>query len=309
MNKSFKLLMMVCVVLLSLGAMSSASAAPAKRQITYNGKTYSVPAKTDKIVVVGALESLEDALVLNYSPLGASTVGGKFQVLYAKITAKTVGIGEKTEPSLEKILKLKPDVILSSTKFPAATNAKLAKIAVTIPVSHISTDWQRNLYLLADLTGKTKEVKAILDQYQKDVKTAQAKVGPKFKGKTAVALRVRSGNLFVYPQDVFFNPSLYKELGATAPGEVLKAKAQQNISLEQFSDINPDYIFLQFSADENKDNPKALDELKANPIWTSLKAVKNGNVYVNLVDPLSQGGTAYSKISFLEALKKTNLWK
>lgn len=309
MNKSFKLLLMICVLLLSVGAVSTASAASAKRQITYNGKTYSVPVKTDKIVIVGALESLEDSLVLNYSPLGASTVGGKFQSLYAKITAKTVGIGEKTEPNLEKILKLKPDVILSSTKFPAETNAKLAKIAVTIPVSHISTDWQRNLYLLANLTGKVKEVNAIFNEYKQDVKTAQAKVGAKFKGKTAVALRVRTGNLFIYPQDVFFNTSIYKELGATVPGEVLKAKAQQNISLEKFSEINPDYIFLQFSAEENADKPKALEELQANPIWKSLKAVKNGNVYVNLVDPLAQGGTAYSKISFLEQLKKTNLWK
>jgi len=36
--------------------------------------------------------------------------------------------------------------------------------------------------------------------------------------------------------------------------------------------------------------------------------VKNGNVFVNLVDPLAQGGTAYSKITFLEALKKTKLY-
>lgn len=58
----------------------------------------------------------------------------------------------------------------------------------------------------------------------------------------------------------------------------------------------------------NKDNPKALEELQKNAIWKSLKAVKGGNVFVNLVDPLAQGGTAFSKFSFLEALMKTKLY-
>src|SRR5690606_17933659 len=105
-----------------------------------------------------------------------------------------------------------------------------------------------------------------------------------------MAIRIRSGNLFIYPKDVFFNPSLYRDLGASVPKEVAAAKAQQNISLEKFAEINPDYLFVQFSPDENADQPKALEELQKNPIWKSLKAVKNGHVYVNIVDPLAQGG-------------------
>lgn len=316
MKKRIMGMVLAGVMALGIGSAASVSAAPvnvakattATQKITYKGKVYTVPAKTDNIVITGALEAMEDALVLNFKPKGMITVGGKFPALFSKISTGVKGIGEKTEPDFEAILKIKPAVILSSTKFPAETNEKLAKIATTIPVSHIATDWMDNLKLLAALTGKQKESTQAIVKYQNELKVAKAKLAPKFKDKTVVAVRIRSGNLFLYPKDVFFNRSLYADLGAAVPKEVQSVKAQQNISLEAFAAINPDYLFVQFSKDENADNPKALEELQKNAIWMSLKAVKSGNVYVNLVDPLAQGGTAYSKFSFLEGLMKTKLY-
>lgn len=314
--KKMKGLVLACAIVVGIGStvsaapasVSAAKASQAMHKITYKGTVYTVPVKTDNIVITGAVEALEDALVLNFKPKGALTVGGKFPSLFSKITGGVQGIGEKSEPNFESILKLKPDIILSSTKFPAETNAKLAKIATTIPVSHISTDWMDNLKLLAALTGKQKESTQAILQYQNELKVVKAKLAPKLKDKKVMAIRIRTGNLFIYPQDVFFNRSLYADLGATVPDEVKQAKAQQLISLEAFAQINPDYLFVQFAPDENKDNPKALEELQKNPIWKSLKAVKSGNVYVNLVDPLAQGGTAYSKFSFVQALTKTKLY-
>lgn len=316
MKKRIMGMVLAGVMALGIGSAASVSAAPvnvakattATQKITYKGKVYTVPAKTDNIVITGALEAMEDALVLNFKPKGMITVGGKFPALFSKISTGVKGIGEKTEPDFEAILKIKPAVILSSTKFPAETNEKLAKIATTIPVSHIATDWMDNLKLLAALTGKQKESTQAIVKYQNELKVAKTKLAPKFKDKTVVAVRIRSGSLFLYPKDVFFNRSLYADLGAAVPKEVQSVKAQQNISLEAFAAINPDYLFVQFSKDENADNPKALEELQKNAIWKSLKAVKSGNVYVNLVDPLAQGGTAYSKFSFLEALMKTKLY-
>ncbi|TYP69382.1 ABC transporter substrate-binding protein [Paenibacillus methanolicus] len=314
MRKSMKSVVLACVLALGVGSAAGAVATAASvstaatQKITYKGQTYTVPAKTNNIVITGSVESLEDALVLNFKPKGALTVGGEFPKLFSKITAGVTAIGEKTEPDLEAILKLKPDVILSSTKFPEETNKKLAKIATVIPVSHISTDWIHNLKLLAALTGKKAEATQAIMEYQRQLALVKAKVAPKFNGKTVVAVRIRSGNLFIYPKDVFFNPSLYANLGAAVPKEVGQAKSQQNLSLEGLASINPDYLFVQFAAEENKDKEKALQDLQKNPIWKNLKAAKNGNVFVNLVDPLAQGGTAYSKIAFVEALTKTKLY-
>ncbi len=272
-----------------------------EKKITYLGKEYTVPSKDAKIVITGTMESMEDALMLDVKPLGAITVGGEFPAMFKDITAETKPIGEKIQPNIETILSLKPDIILGSTKFPAETLEKLNKVKDTIPVSHISTDWEDNLMLMGQLSGKEDKAKEIIEKYKEDAKEAKEKLGDKMKDKKVVTIRIRSGNIFIYPETVFFNPVLYNDLGLTAPEPVKAAKAQEEISLEKFSELNPDYIFVQFSENENADKPKALEELNNNPIWKSINAVKEGKVFVNTVDPLGQGGTAWSKSNFLKA--------
>jgi len=271
------------------------------KTITYLNKTYTVKAPTDKIAIAGAMEAMEDALVLGVQPIGAITTGGKFPELFKPVTGSSQSIGEKMQPNMEAILKLKPDVILGSTKFPAEVSDKLAKLAPMIPVSHIATNWEDNLRLMGELTGKQAQADQILKQYKEDVSAAKTKIGEKWKGKKIVTVRIRTGSLSIYPADVFFNPTIYSELGFPVPDEIKAAKSQQTISLEQFSAMNPDAVFLQFSEDENKDHLKALEELQKNPIWQSTNAAKNNKVFVNVVDPLAQGGTSWSKINFLKA--------
>ncbi|TKI57776.1 iron-hydroxamate ABC transporter substrate-binding protein [Brevibacillus antibioticus] len=271
------------------------------RTIKYLDKEYTVPSKTERIVIVGSMESMEDSLVLNVNPVGAISVGGKFPEMFAPITGQATSIGEKIQPNLETILSLKPDVILGSSKFPPEMAEKLNKIAPTFPVSHISTNWEANLQLLGELTGKQAEAEKALNEYKSGIEAAKAKLGDSVKDTKVLVIRLRQGNIGIYPEKVFFNPALYADLGLTAPEEVKAAKAQEMISMEKFSQINPDYLFIQFSPDENKDKPNALEDLQNNPIWKSVNAVKNGKVYVNVVDPLAQGGTAWSKTQFLKA--------
>lgn len=278
----------------------SANQAQQEKKISYLGKEYTIPSKDAKVVITGSMESMEDALLLHVKPLGAITVGGEFPALFKPITDGTKPIGEKTQPNVETILSLKPDIILGSTKFPAETLEKLNKIKSTIPVSHVANDWENNLILMGQISGKEDKAKEIIQKYKDDAKEAKEKLGDKMKDKKVIVIRIRSGNISIYPEAVFFNPVLYNELGLTAPEPIKAAKAQETISLEKFSELNPDYIFVQFSEAENADKPKALEELKNNPIWSSINAVKNGKVFVNTVDPLAQGGTAWSKSNFLK---------
>lgn len=270
-------------------------------KLTYKDKEYTVPGSDAKLVITGSLESLEDALLLGVKPMGAMTVGGSFPDMFKTITGDSKAIGEKTQPNVETILSLKPDLILGSSKFPEETLEKLNKIAPTVPVSHIATDWEANLILMGQLSGKEDKAKEIIANYKKDASESKEKLANSLKGKKVLAARIRAGNIAIYPANIFFNTVLYSDLGLEVPEPVAAAKAQENISLEKLSELNPDYIFLQFSEDENADKPKALEELESNPIWKNLNAVKNGKVFVNVVDPLAQGGTAWSKTEFLKA--------
>ncbi|AIQ17355.1 iron-uptake system-binding protein [Paenibacillus sp. FSL H7-0357] len=287
-------------------AEATAEASPAvteagTRTIEYLGEQYTVPASAERIVITGAMEAMEDALVLDVHPVGAITFSGEFPERFAAITDKAESIGEKTEPNFETILKLKPDVILGTTKFKPEVVEQLKKIAPLIQVSHIASNWEANLNLMAELTGKQEQAAAEIAKYQAALENAKAELGEKLKDQKVVAIRIRAGQMFIFPAAVFVNPILYNDLGLSVPAEVEAAKAQEGISVEQLASMNPDILFIQFAADENAETATALEDLQSNPIIQKINAMKNNKTFVNVIDPLSEGGPAWSRIQFLQA--------
>lgn len=279
------------------------------KEITYLGNTYQVPENVERIVIAGTMEAMEDATALKVEPVGAITLAGEFPEIFKAAMGKAESIGEKQQPNFEKILELQPDVILGTSKFPEEVVQKLEEIATTILVSHISSDWQDNLMLMAQLGDKEEEAKSLLAQYDKDLQSAKTTLVKEFEDDTVMTLRIRGGQMFVYPEDVFFNPSLYNELGLDVPEVIQKAKAQEVISIEQLAQVNPDYLFIQVQQSGNQENEQAYEELKKNPIIQNITAFKNDHVYINIVDSLLEGGTVFSKIEFLKALEQDVLKK
>ncbi|MEK5053972.1 iron-hydroxamate ABC transporter substrate-binding protein [Niallia sp. FSL K6-0212] len=270
------------------------------QEVTYLGEKYEIPAKVETIVTASQ-EAMEDAAMLGIKPAGAIATAGKFPAYLGDSMSEAEQIGEKMQPSVEKLLQLKPDVILGTSKFQPEVADNLNKVAPMIPVSHISTNWKDNLILLGQLTNKTEKAETIIADYEKNVTETKEGIQDKLAEKKVVMLRLRGGSLYIYPETVYFNPVLYGDLGLDVPEEVKKAKAQEMISLEKLAEMNPDYLFIQFEETENTDSPTALADLENNSIWKSLDAVKNNQVYENVVDPLAAGGTAWSKTTFLKA--------
>ncbi|GAB6926933.1 iron-hydroxamate ABC transporter substrate-binding protein [Paenibacillus sp. JCM 10914] len=271
------------------------------RVITYLDQEYTIPEQVERIVITGAVEAMEDAIVLDVKPVGAISFSGKFPPLFESVTENAQSIGEKIEPNFETILSLKPDVILGTSKFKPEVAEQLSKIATMIPYSHISTNWEENLRLLGEISGKQEQAEQEISKYKEDLVTAKESIGDTLNDKSVITIRIRQGEMYIYPAGVFFNPVLYEDMGIAVPAEVEAAQAQELVSKEKLAEMNPDYIFLQFSPEENTDAPKALEELQNDPIMKNLKSFKNGTAFVNVVDPLAQGGTAYSKIEFLKA--------
>lgn len=274
------------------------------RTIEYLGEKYTVPQKVEKIVITGAMEAMEDAVVLDVHPVGAISEAGKFPEIFASITDKAESIGEKKQPNFEKILQLKPDVILGSTKFPKEVQEKLQKIAPTILVSHIATNWESNLKMMAELTGKQAKAEEILAKYKTDTQAVKVSLKEKLQGKKVAAILIRGGQPYIFAKDVSFNPVLYDEIGLQIPQQISMTKLIEAISVEQLAEMNPDYLFVQFSMNQNKDAENAIENLKKNPIIQNINAFKYDHVYVNVVDPLMEGGPVYSRIKFLESVQK-----
>lgn len=312
-KKQRGIFLLVLILLgLMLGACSSNAAGSQteesqktnNRTITYLGKNYVVPARIDRIVITGALEALEDAQALDVKPAGVMTISGKFPAVFAQIMQGAQPIGERMQPNFEEILKVRPDIILSSDKFPAAIQEQLGKVGTSIPISHLATDGDANLRLLGELSGKQELAEKIINQYRSEVAAAKSKFPQSLQDQKIIAVRLRVGNINLYPANTFFNDILYGDLGLAIPEEIRAVRAQEIISLEKLSEINPDYIFVMQAEGENPAHPRALEDLAQNPIWQNIKAVQNKKVFVNVVDPLLQGVAIGGKRQFLQAAAK-----
>ncbi|MCV9884433.1 ABC transporter substrate-binding protein [Metabacillus halosaccharovorans] len=275
-----------------------------EQTITYLNKEYTVTSNPTKIVTASQ-EAMEDAAILGVKPIGAIATGGMFSEYLGDSMSEATEIGEKTQPSIEKLLQLEPDVILGTSKFQPEVAEKLTDVAPMIPISHISTNWKDNLLVLAELTDKKEEANQIIADYESSILEVKENVSGSMEDQQVLMIRIRGGNLFIYSRDIYFNPVLYQDLGLPVPEAVKAAKSQEMITLEKLAEINPDYLFVQFEEQENADAPDRLKELQENAIWKSMNAVENENVFVNAVSPLAAGGTAWSKTEFINVIKET----
>jgi iron complex transport system substrate-binding protein len=269
--------------------------------IDYLGKEYSFDKKAEN-VVLASLEGMEDAAALGVEAVGVLEVAGEVPKYLAEDFKGATLVGDKMSPNSEVILGLNPDVIVGSSKLGEEITSKLNKIAVTLPYSHISANWKDNLLALAKITDKAEVGNKIISDYEEKASKSKEEISNKYKDQDILVIRIRRGLMYVYPADVYLNPVLYNDLGLKIPEVVTQAKAQAELTIETLAKINPDAIFLQFDDSENSDTPKALNELLENPIFKSIEASTNNKVFVNTVDPLAQGGTAWSKVRFLDAV-------
>ena len=269
--------------------------------VNYLGQDYSFDKKIENIVLA-SLEGMEDAAALGVKAVGVLDVAGQVPKYLAEDFKDATLVGDKMKPNAEVILGLNPDVIIGSSKFSEEVMAQLNKIAVTLPYSHISANWKDNLLALGEITDKKDEANKLISDYEEKSSKTKEDIENKYKDQDILVIRVRKGLMYVYPADVYLNPVLYTDLGLKIPDIVTQAKAQAELTIETLAEINPSAIFLHFEDSENADTPEALNELLANPIFKSLESTKNNKVFVNTIEPLAQGGTAWSKVRFLDAV-------
>ncbi|MGM7634640.1 ABC transporter substrate-binding protein [Bacillus sp. Hm123] len=274
--------------------------------ITYLGEEYEVPENPERVVYLNAFESLEDAVLLGIEPYASSAIGDEnepFPDFFADVTKKTLPILTYSDESLEYVLELNPDLIISSDMEDPTVFKQLKKIATTIPVSHFGPDWDKNLTLLSEIYNKQSEASKLIEQYNKDRQEAVNYL-ESFKDKQVLTIRIRGGEMMLYPENVFLNDIFYGELGLNTPDIIKQTTEQSAISLERLYEVNPDYLFIQYDIYENDMDETILQKLEESEIWKSLQAVKNDRVFVNKVNPLSMGSpTLFGRYEILNAAR------
>lgn len=229
-----------------------------------------VPTNPQRVVV------LTRFLTGNVMALGVPLVGvDDMSKSNPNFETKLKNIETVTDESLEKIIELKPDLIigLSSIK----NIEKLKKIAPTVTYTYGKVDYIKQQQEIGKLLNKEKEAQAWVDDFKVRVKKAGDEIKVKIgKDATVSVIETFNKQLYVYGDNFGRGTEiLYQEFGLAMPDKVKSATKKDGffaVSSEVLKDYFGDYVIFSKNADENS-------SFQNTQSYQNIPAVKNNRVY------------------------------
>lgn len=284
MKKLFKTTLASALLMVSAFA-SAVTVKDAKGEFTLD--------KTPSRVV--ALEySFVDALAqVGVSPVGVAD-DNKVDRILPQVREKIAAwqsVGTRSQPSLEVIASLKPDLIIADPSRHTAVFEELKKIAPTVMFDSRHESYQENLETaqkIGDLVGKSSEMKAKINEHNDYIANIAKNLG--VQGKKA-SFGTSREDKFNIQNDNGYVGSFLTTLGF-APTKLNSDQAFVEINLEQLVMEKPEYLFIAHYRDES-----IARKWEAEPLWKTIPAVKANHVYSVDADMWARGrGLEASKI-------------
>jgi iron complex transport system substrate-binding protein len=258
-----------------------------------------VPNNPQRIVVLDGT-SLEIPLVLGLKPVGASIFFGDVPAYLQKKAQGVAIVGESGQPNLEKILTLKPDLILSVSNViqQGSLYNQLSQIAPTV-ICQWSDDkifrWQECFQSFAEALGKSSEADIVINNYQQRVTKLQQALGDSLHTTEVSLVRIYADRIRLRGEGGHLCSMVIEDVGL--PRSPIQKKGI-DISIESIEYADGDVIFLQ-------QHPQAdnYNYILNHPLWLQLNAVKSGKVY-EVGDDYWHGGSYIAANLILDDLFK-----
>ncbi|MEB3337790.1 MAG: iron-siderophore ABC transporter substrate-binding protein [Leptolyngbyaceae bacterium] len=229
-----------------------------------------VPLHPQRVIVLGGLDN---ALALGIKPIAATTLGDNNFLKYLdNLTDGIEKIGINSQPNLERILYLKPDLILG-LNWDADLYQRLSQIAPTV-FAEEDINWKGWLTKFSEAVGQPEKAENLLNEYDKRIKDLRQELGSDLD-KTKISLVNFWANFVRIYMNSSFSGSIIKEIGLPRPSYQDKDKNSENISLELIPKIEGDAIFLILGGH----NESKLQQFITHPLWSRLPAVQKNRVY------------------------------
>ncbi|QPB42791.1 Fe(3+) dicitrate ABC transporter substrate-binding protein [Rodentibacter haemolyticus] len=229
-----------------------------------------------------ALEySFVDALAqVGISPVGVADDNDTSRIL-KEVREKIQpwqSVGTRSQPSLEVIASLKPDLIIADPSRHTAVYEELKKIAPTVMFDSRHESYQDNLKTaqkIGDIVGKSNEMKAKINEHNAFI--AKIKQNIHVKGESAVFGTSRE-NKFTFQNNTAYVPSFLEHLGFSPATVKNNPQSLIEINLEQLVMEKPQWLFIAHYRDES-----IARKWETDPLWKAIPAVKSHHVFA--VDP------------------------
>ncbi|MBS5013923.1 MAG: ABC transporter substrate-binding protein [Haemophilus parainfluenzae] len=284
MKKLFKTTLASALLMVSAFA-SAVTVKDAKGEFTLD--------KTPSRVVVLEYSFVDALAQVGVSPVGVAD-DNKIDRILPQVREKIAAwqsVGTRSQPSLEVIASLKPDLIIADPSRHTAVFEELKKIAPTVMFDSRHESYQENLETaqkIGDLVGKSAEMKAKINEHNDYIANIAKNLG--VQGKKA-SFGTSREDKFNIQNDNGYVGSFLTTLGF-APTKLNSDQAFVEINLEQLVMEKPEYLFIAHYRDES-----IARKWEAEPLWKAIPAVKANHVYSVDSDMWARGrGLEASKI-------------
>jgi iron complex transport system substrate-binding protein len=176
-----------------------------------------IPLHPQRIVVLDANNAfLLDALsALGVKPVGLTRCSNCINSdPFSEFLGDLPTVGNDEQPSLEKILSLKPDLILGY-KWQKSFYPLLSAIAPTVMIDLYSdgNDFKRDFKYLAEILDKRDRVEGILAEYNAKIQRFRQQLEEKLKTKTVSLLAFWGSTVHVYGPELLFYADVMSDVG------------------------------------------------------------------------------------------------
>jgi iron complex transport system substrate-binding protein len=245
-----------------------------------------VPVNPQRIVALSPEHHLDPLIALGIKPIGFASYdiadkekSGLFGAsLDAVAGAKNVG--NAYQPSLEKILTLKPDLILDCC---GTSNYKLLSAiapTVVVPIAYYDNlpankaIFKDNLRYTAKLLGREAKAEEVLNRYQKRIHELKKRLGNQLQQLEIAVIFYRDDTIYTISDRATLVPSIFNDIGLRYKFLSRSGDLEPSLSIEAISEFDADILFIVNAAE------KPASFYFQHPIFSQLKAVKNNRAYV-----------------------------
>jgi iron complex transport system substrate-binding protein len=242
-----------------------------------------VPANPSRVITLTAPD-LGNAVALGIKPIGTvawdlNQQGLKYIESYLGNEVDEIAyLGSPGQPNLEKILSLKPDLIISQI-IHRTIYSQLSKIAPTFlhDVYYDQWGWKKVLKSSGEALNRTQEVEVLLSNYQQRVESLKQKLANQGSKPTVSLIYADQSSMSFLLKDSFAGRIL-QDIGLPRPPLQDKPGTySQAMSFELIPQLDGDVIFLIPYGDS--DSLDYLEQLQQHPLWSRLRAVQQGKIY------------------------------
>jgi iron complex transport system substrate-binding protein len=241
-----------------------------------------IPVHPQRVIVLDESTLLDSALALGIKPVGFAPCSNCLEShsgIPSELVADIPSVGDGLQPSLEKILYLKPDLILSY-EWQRQIYPQLSAIAPTVAIEPASgVGFKKEIAYIAHVLGRSDRVEEILAQYEDRIQQLRHKLEPKLGTKKVSIVHLYGSQVYVYRLAL----NAYSQIMSDAGLQLIQTQKEQKeewlaISIELLPKYDADFLFVVVVYERDSKNLRALSFLKQ-PIWSNLKAVQNKQIY------------------------------